>query len=56
MTQATSKTCVNKSGDVLNAAFHKSKKIRELIEYVGCRVIFPPTYSPDLNKIEKFWD
>jgi transposase len=38
-----------------NAAFHKSPKTRELIESVGCRVIFLPPYSPDLNPIEKFW-
>lgn len=38
-----------------NASFHKSQKTRELIESVGCRVIFLPPYSPDLNPIEKFW-
>lgn len=38
-----------------NATFHKSKKTRELIESVGCRLIFLPPYSPDLNPIEKFW-
>lgn len=38
-----------------NAAFHKSKKTQELIESVGCRIIFLPPYSPDLNPIEKFW-
>lgn len=38
-----------------NAAFHKSKRTKELIESVGCRVIFLPPYSPDLNPIEKFW-
>ncbi|WP_050897497.1 transposase [Orientia tsutsugamushi] len=37
-----------------NAAFHKSKKTKELIESVGCKVIFWPPYSPDLNPIEKF--
>lgn len=37
-----------------NAAFHKSQKTKELIESVGCRVIFLPPYSPDLNPIEKF--
>ncbi|BAG40564.1 transposase [Orientia tsutsugamushi str. Ikeda] len=39
-----------------NAAFHKSNKTKELIEPVGCIVIFLPPYSPDLNPIEKFWD
>ena len=38
-----------------NAAFHKSQKTRELIESVGCKIIFLPPYSPDLNPIEKFW-
>lgn len=38
-----------------NASFHKSKKTRELIESVKCRIIFLPPYSPDLNPIEKFW-
>ena len=38
-----------------NAAFHKSPKIRELIESVGCELIYLPPYSPDLNPIEKFW-
>ena len=38
-----------------NASFHKSVKTKELIESVGCKVIFLPPYSPDLNPIEKFW-
>jgi len=38
-----------------NASFHKSQKTRRLIESVGCRIIFLPPYSPDLNPIEKFW-
>ena len=38
-----------------NAAFHKSKETKELIESVGCRVLFQPAYSPDLNPIEKQW-
>lgn len=38
-----------------NATFHKSKKTKELIESVGCKIIFLPPYSPDLNPIEKFW-
>ena len=47
-----------KSGQVIvmdNASFHKSQKTQELIESVGCRIIFLPPYSPDLNPIEKFW-
>lgn len=38
-----------------NASFHKSQRSKQLIESVGCRVIFLPPYSPDLNPIEKFW-
>lgn len=38
-----------------NASFHKSVKTRELIESVGCKIIFLPPYSPDFNPIEKFW-
>ena len=38
-----------------NATFHKSKRTTELIESAGCRVIFLPPYSPDLNKIEPMW-
>lgn len=38
-----------------NAAFHKSERIKQLIESVGCKLMFLPPYSPDLNPIEKFW-
>lgn len=38
-----------------NASFHKSQRTKKLIESVGCRIIFLPPYSPDLNPIEKFW-
>jgi len=38
-----------------NASFHKSAKIEKLIEAVGCRIIFLPPYSPDLNPIEHHW-
>ena len=38
-----------------NASFHKSAAIREWIEQAGCKLLFLPPYSPDLNKIEKFW-
>ena len=47
-----------KSGQVVvmdNASFHKSQKTQELIESVGCRIIFLPPYSADYNPIEKFW-
>ena len=38
-----------------NANFHKSEKMKKLIESVGCKVIFLPPYSPDLNPIEHVW-
>ncbi len=38
-----------------NASFHKSKKTIEIIENAGCKALFLPPYSPDLNPIEKFW-
>lgn len=47
-----------KAGQVVildNASFHKSGRIRELIEEAKCELLFLPAYSPDLNKIEKLW-
>jgi len=38
-----------------NATFHKGGRIEALLEQVGCRVLYLPPYSPDLNKIEKCW-
>ncbi len=38
-----------------NAPFHNSNKIREIIEKAGCELLFLPTYSPDLNPIEHWW-
>jgi transposase len=35
-----------------NLSIHKSRRVRELIEEAGCRVLFLPTYSPDFNPIE----
>lgn len=45
-------------GDIViadNAAFHKSAKVRYLIESKQCRLMFLPAYSPDLNPIEHQW-
>jgi transposase len=45
-------------GDVViwdNASFHKSPKIKALIEEAGCELLFLPPYSPDLNPIEGWW-
>jgi len=38
-----------------NASFHKSPKIKELIEGAGCTLKYLPPYSPNLNPIETFW-
>lgn len=38
-----------------NCSIHKSPKVKELIESVGCRLVYLPTYSPDLNPIENYW-
>lgn len=42
-----------KIGD--RTSFHPKERIKQLIAQAGCEVIFLPPYSPDLNKIEKFW-
>ncbi|BET39669.1 hypothetical protein SAP269_22580 (plasmid) [Spiroplasma ixodetis] len=38
-----------------NATFHKSKLTQQLIENAGCKLLFLPPYSPNLNPIEHFW-
>ena len=38
-----------------NASFHKSPKIRELIESASCELLYLPPYSPELNDIEHYW-
>lgn len=38
-----------------NASFHKSDETKEIIENNGHRLLFLPTYSPDLNPIENYW-
>lgn len=38
-----------------NASFHKSVESQKLVEAGGCRILFLPPYSPDLNPIEKYW-
>jgi transposase len=38
-----------------NASFHRSNRIRELIEKTGCDLLFLPSYSPDFNPIESWW-
>lgn len=38
-----------------NATFHKSNRIKQLIEKAGCELLYLPPYSPDFNKIEHEW-
>jgi transposase len=38
-----------------NCSIHKSPRVKELIESVGCRLIYLTPYSPDLNPIENYW-
>lgn len=38
-----------------NASFHKGKEMKEAIEMAGHTLFYLPTYSPDLNPIEKKW-
>ena len=38
-----------------NATFHHGGRITALIESAGCRLLYLPPYSPDLNRIEQCW-
>lgn len=38
-----------------NLSPHKAKRVRELIEAAGCRLVFLPPYSPDFSPIEEAW-
>jgi len=49
---------VLRAGQVLildNARFHRKKAVQRILQKVGCRVLFLPAYSPDLNPIEHQW-
>lgn len=39
-----------------NAAYHKGGKIAEIVKEAGCKLLYLPPYSPDLNPIEKCWN
>lgn len=38
-----------------NASFHSKKRLLFAAQNAGCRLLFLPPYSPELNPIEKFW-
>jgi transposase len=38
-----------------NPRIHRVRGLRELIEGAGCRLLYLPTYSPELNPIEECW-
>ena len=38
-----------------NASFHKGQQMKKSIEDAGHTLLYLPTYSPDLNPIEKKW-
>ena len=38
-----------------NARFHRQKAVQRILKRVGCRALFLPPYSPDLNPIENQW-
>lgn len=38
-----------------NGSIHKQAEIHPLIEAVGARLVYLPSYSPDFSPIENFW-
>ena len=38
-----------------NASFHSKKRLLLAAQNAGCRLLFLPPYSPELNPIEHFW-
>ena len=38
-----------------NASFHSKKRLIRAAQNAGCKLLFLPPYSPELNPIEKFW-
>jgi transposase len=45
-------------GDIVvmdNLPAHKNPAVAEAIEGAGCRLVYLPPYSPDLNPIEPMW-
>ena len=47
-----------KPGDIVimdNLQPHKSQRVTDAIQGVGCTLVYLPPYSPDLNPIENMW-
>ncbi len=38
-----------------NAGYHRSKKVKEYLQYGKIELLFLPAYSPNLNPIERLW-
>ena len=38
-----------------NAPYNKSSPVRDLAKELGIRIVYLPTYSPNLNPIERLW-
>ena len=38
-----------------NASFHSKRRLISVAQNAGCKLLFLPPYSPELNPIEKFW-
>ena len=38
-----------------NASFHSKKRLVSAAQNAGCKLLFLPPYSPELNPIENFW-
>jgi len=50
--------CPEISGNIAvidNATIHRKKELLKIAEKHNVILLFQPPYSPDLNKIEKFW-
>jgi transposase len=46
------------AGDIVimdNLPAHKSQRVTQAIERVGCSLVYLPPYSPDFNPIENMW-
>lgn len=49
--------CLDKGTVIVmdNASFHSKKRLFCAAQAAGCRLLFLPPYSPELNPIENFW-